>query len=65
MDMIFLKRCDDKSGYTGQDTPSTRLKITWDIRTDGRTDGRTDITFYRHATAHLKNKSRGAVSDAI
>ena len=32
----------NKAGYTAQDAPSTRLKITWDIRTDGRTDGRTD-----------------------
>ena len=36
----------NKAGYTAQDAPSTRLKITGDGRTDGRpagwTDGRTD-----------------------
>ena len=48
----------NKAGYTAQDAPSTRLKITGDGRTDGptdgRTDGRTDTTFYKDATAHLK-----------
>ena len=37
---------DNKAGYTAQDAPSTRLKITG--------DGRTDTTSYRDATAHLK-----------
>ena len=32
---------DNKAGYTAQDTPSTRLKITGDGRTDGPTDGHT------------------------
>ena len=32
----------NKAGYTAQDAPSTRLKITGDGRTDGRTGGRTD-----------------------
>jgi len=32
----------NKAGYTAQDTPSTRLKITGDGRTDGPTDRRTD-----------------------
>ena len=49
----------NKAGYTAQDAPSTRLKITRDGRTDGRTygptDGRTDTPSYRDATAHLKN----------
>ena len=31
----------NKAGYTAQDAPSTRLKITGDGRTDGPTDGRT------------------------
>ena len=47
----------NKAGYTAQDAPSTRLKITWDGRTNGRTygtDGRTDTPSYRNATAHLK-----------
>ena len=46
------------AGYTAQDAPSTRLKITLDRRTDGRTDrptdGRTDTPSYRDAAAHLK-----------
>ena len=29
----------NKAGYTAQDAPRTRLKITGDGRTDGRTDG--------------------------
>ena len=29
----------NKAGYTAQDAPSTRLKITGDGRMDGRTDG--------------------------
>ena len=44
----------NKAGYTAQDAPSTRLKITG----DGRTDGRTDTTSYRDATAHLKNAQK-------
>ena len=32
----------NKAGYTVQDAPSTRLKITEDGRTDGRADRRTD-----------------------
>ena len=44
----------NKAGYTAQDAPSTRLKITRDRRTDRRTDGQTDTTSYRDATAHLK-----------
>ena len=36
----------NKAGYTAQNVPSTRLKITrdgrTDLRTDGPTDGRTD-----------------------
>ena len=31
----------NKAGYTAQDAPSTRLKITRDERTDGPTDGPT------------------------
>ena len=49
----------NKAGYTAQDAPSTRLKITRDGRTYGRTygltDGRTDGPSYRDATAHLKS----------
>ena len=56
----------NKAGYTAQDAPSTRLKITrdrrtygptdgpTDLRTYGPTDGRTDTPSYRDATAHLK-----------
>ena len=57
----LLQSCEDtsnKAGYTAQDAPSTRLKITGDGRSDGQTDeltdGRTDATSYRDATAHLK-----------
>ena len=32
----------NKAGYTAQNAPSTRLKITGDGRTDRRTDGPTD-----------------------
>ena len=32
----------NKAGYTAQDTPCTRLKITRDRRIDGPTDGLTD-----------------------
>ena len=32
----------NKAGYTAQDAPSARLKITGDGRTDGRTDGLTN-----------------------
>ena len=32
----------NKAGYTAQDAPSTRLKVTGDGRTDGPTDGHTD-----------------------
>ena len=42
----------NKAGYTAQDAPSTRLKITWDRRTYGRTD----TPSYRDATAHLKKE---------
>ena len=45
----------NKAGYTAQDAPSTRLKITG----DGRTDGWTDTTTYRDATAHLKRSRLG------
>ena len=45
---------ENKAGYTAQDAPSKRLKITGDGRTDGGTDGRTDTLSYRDATAHLK-----------
>ena len=46
----------NKAGYTAQDAPSTRLKITGDGRTDGRTDRRTDRPSYRDAflRTHLK-----------
>ena len=37
-----MKQKRNKAGYTAQDAPSTRLKITRDRWTDGRTDGRTD-----------------------
>ena len=37
---IYIK--PNKAGYTAQDAPSTRLKITRDRRTYGRTYGRTD-----------------------
>ena len=33
----------DKAGYTAQNAPSTRLKITGDGRTDGWTEGRTHL----------------------
>ena len=36
------KKNRNKAGYTAQDAPSTRLKITRDGRTYGPTDGRTD-----------------------
>ena len=45
----------NKAGYTAQDAPSTRLKIT----RDGRTDGRMDTPSYRDATAHLKMRKNG------
>ena len=32
----------EQAGYTAQDAPSTRVKLTRDGRTDGRTDGPTD-----------------------
>ena len=38
----------NKAGYTAQDAPSTRLKITEDGPTDGRTDGPTDGRADRH-----------------
>ena len=48
----------NKAGYTAQDAPTTRLKITRDRPTDGRTDGptdrRTDTPSYRDARTHLK-----------
>ena len=47
-------RGNNKAGYTAQDAPSARLKITRDGRTDGPTDGRTETPSYRDATAHLK-----------
>ena len=58
---------NNKAGYTAQDAPSTRLKITRDGRTYGRTygptDGRTDGRTHPHiemrrATAHLKTRAR-------
>ena len=49
----------NKAGYTAQDAPSTRLKITRDGRTDERTDGRTDTSSCRDATAHLKRGGGG------
>ena len=64
----------NKAGYTAQDAPRTRLKITRDRPTDGRTDGptdgrtdgptdgptdgRTDTPSYRDATAHLKKEKK-------
>ena len=36
------ERKRNKAGYTAQDAPSTRLKITGDGPTDRRTDQRTD-----------------------
>ena len=36
-----MKKEENKAGYTAQDAPSTRLKITRDGRTYGRTDGHT------------------------
>ena len=42
----------NKAGYTAQNGPSTRLKITGDERTNGRTD----TPSYRDATAHQKRK---------
>ena len=58
-DFLCIGLLKNKAGYTAQDAPSTRLKITWDRRTDRRTDGRTngptDTTCYRDATAHLKS----------
>ena len=46
----------NKAGYTAQDAPSRRLKITQDRWTYGPTDGRTDTPSYRDATAHLKRR---------
>ena len=48
--LLHSQVVSNKAGYTAQDAPDTRLKITG----DGRTDGRTDTTSYRDATAHLK-----------
>ena len=42
--MKYTDQKKNKAGYTAQDAPSTRLKITGDGRTDGRTDGATDTT---------------------
>ena len=50
---------ENKAGYTAQDAPRTRLKITG----DGRTDRRTDTTSYRDATAHLKRGREGGSRD--
>ena len=50
---------ENKAGYTAQDAPSTRLKITRDGRTYGPTDLRTDTTSYRDATPHLKREEKG------
>ena len=36
---VWATRGKNKAGYTAQDAPSTRLKITRDGRTYGRTDG--------------------------
>ena len=52
-DQFFKPRTNDlfhknQAGYTAQDAPSTRLKIT--------RDGRTDTTSYRDATARRKGK---------
>ena len=48
----------NKAGYTAQDAPSTRLKITQDGRTYGwtygPTDRRMDTPSYRDAWTHLK-----------
>ena len=35
---LNIQSKSNKAGYTAQDAPSTRLKITGDGRTDGRTD---------------------------
>ena len=40
IDYFIMRK--NKAGYTAQDAPSTRLKITRDIHTDRRTDRRTD-----------------------
>ena len=44
--ILKVLRCNiiykNKAGYTAQNAPSTRLKITRDRRTDWRTDGPTD-----------------------
>ena len=52
------ERDHNKAGYTAQDAPSTRLKITGDGRKDGPTDGRTDTPSYRDAKTHLKTKTK-------
>jgi len=39
--LLYLQCEENKAGYTAQDAPSTRLKITGDGPTDRRTDGRT------------------------
>ena len=38
-DSVFFLREKNKAGYTAQDAPSMRSKITRDGPTDGRTDG--------------------------
>ena len=42
----------NKTGYTAQDAPSTRPKITRDRRTYGPTDGRTDLRTYGRTDGH-------------
>ena len=54
----------NKAGYTAQDVPSTRLKITRDRRTDGRANGLTNTPSYRDArtqleTGEIKTEIRG------
>ena len=59
----LLKRYEDaskKGGYTAQNAPSTRLKITGDGRTKGRSSGRTDgqtiLKRYEDASKNGRNR---------
>ena len=61
-----MEKMKNKAGYTAQDAPSTRLKITRDRQTYGRTygptDGQMDTLFYKDVTAHLKTEKKNIFS---
>ena len=61
---FILVKVKNKAGYTAQDAPSTRLKLTRDRRTYGRTYGRTDTPSYRDATAHLEKLRKNELDRA-